>query len=319
MSDDERQPVASANPQPESTSPEPPFAWQPLTPGGVATIARESLGRLLLIELVVALLAVGATLGLIASDYFPIIDRAVRQLPTTGRIEHRQLIAPMVSPKTLAENSFLAFVVDPSGSGRISAAADIRVYFHRQNFEVCSLLGCAWFKYPVRWTIEFNRNEVEPRWGAWRPFLLAGTGLLVFIGLFLNWAVVAGLYCPVVYLISFYADRDLGWAGSWRLASAALMPGALLLTMGILLYGSGVIHLVQLAALAGIHLVLGWVYVAVSPFYLKKPIVIITHSTNPFTAVVNRPRLNPANPFAPIVEENGAVPDRSAREEDDSQ
>ena len=36
-----------------------PFAWEPLTPYGVAAFARATPGRLLLVQLVVALLAAG--------------------------------------------------------------------------------------------------------------------------------------------------------------------------------------------------------------------------------------------------------------------
>ena len=66
----------------------------------------------------------------------------------------------------------------------------------------------------------------------------AGVGGLGYIfGLLLTWALLATLYFFPVWLVAFYTDRDLNFRASWKVAGAALMPGALLLTLGIVLYG----------------------------------------------------------------------------------
>src|SRR5205807_1820555 len=63
------------------------------------------------------------------------------------------------------------------------------------------------------------------------------------------------------WLLGFFANRDLSARGSWRLAGAALMPGALFLSGAIVLYGLGGLDPIQLAAAAGAHLLIGWIYI----------------------------------------------------------
>jgi hypothetical protein len=86
----------------------------------------------------------------------------------------------------------------------------------------------------------------------------------------LSWASLATVYFLVAWLVGFFANRDLSLPGSWRLAGAALMPGALLLSAAIVLYGWGALDLVRLAISAAVHLVMGWVYLFVSPLSLPR-------------------------------------------------
>ena len=312
MSEDERPspapPVAASNAEAQSA----PVAWQPFTFGGVAALARARSSRVLLIELIVALLALAAILRLVLIDWFPVIDQAIGALPNAGRIEHRQLNLPLTESKALAENPFLAVVVDVSNSGNVSASSDVRLEFHRHQFQLCSLVGCVVLPYPADWIIEFNCTEMKPRWGAWQPFLLGFIALLTVLGLFLSWASLGVLYCPVAYVLGFIAGRNLTWAGAWRLASAALMPGALLITLGILLYASAVIDLLQLAGLGVVHVLLGWIYLVASPFFLTPPLPPplppppeLQPASKPRTPLPRPPQEPPAvlarseNPFAP--------------------
>lgn len=297
MADDERQPVVPAAPAADAPVPETLEAWQPFTPRGIAAIAHASTLRLLGLQLVVALLAAGALMGLLLSDWFPMIQRAIRALPDQGRIEHRQLRVPLAVPTTLAENPFLAFVVDAMETGRLTATADVRVCFLREQMEICSLFGCRAFPYPAAWTIEFNRPELEPWWGAWQPFLIGGVSALAVAALFLTWFLLALLYCPGAYLLAFYADRDLTWAGAWRLAAASLLPGAVLMTLALLLYGSGMIRLLHLGVLLVVHLLVGWIYVLISPWALPRRSAAPGRKQNPFAAASLPPRAA-ANPFA---------------------
>ena len=131
--------------------------------------------------------------------------------------------------------------------------------------------------------MSFNRTDLEPLWGAWEPEMLAIAVLAVVAGLMLLWAVLATVYFLPVWLISFFANRDLNFRGSWKLAGAALMPGALLLTAAIVLYDFGVLDLIQFCFLFGAHFVLGWIYLFISQLFLPR-----TDSTqpkdNPFNA-----------------------------------
>jgi uncharacterized membrane protein YgdD (TMEM256/DUF423 family) len=67
---------------------------------------------------------------------------------------------------------------------------------------------------------------------------------------------------------------------SWRLAGAALMPGALLLSASLVAYGLSLCDLVQLCFAFGMHFVIGWVYLFVSPLFLNR--ALTADKNNPF-------------------------------------
>ena len=58
----------------------------------------------------------------------------------------------------------------------------------------------------------------------------------------------------------WFADRNLSWVGAWRLASAALMPGALLMAAAVFSYAWHTIDLLGLSFFFTAHLIIGWVY-----------------------------------------------------------
>jgi hypothetical protein len=124
--------------------------------------------------------------------------------------------------------------------------------------------------YPKGWVVAFNREELGPWWGAWSPVILALAAGAVIVGLMLSWGLLATVYCLPVWLMGLYANRDLNLRGSWRLAGAALMPGALLMELAILFYGLRALDIVHLLAAFGAHFVVGWVYLAASPLHSRR-------------------------------------------------
>jgi len=271
-----------------------PSAWQPLTPRGVAAFSRARLGRLFLVQFIIALLTAGSVIWFLATIWFPIVREAIRQLPDTGLIQDQQLSSPRIVTEPLVENRFLAFVMDVDGTGTPSLATDLRVEFHRQNFALCSLLGCLRFGYPRGSTVQFNRPELESWWAAWELTIYSAVGLGAVVVLFMNWLVLATLYCPVARIYAFFKDRQLTLLGSWKLAAAALLPGALLTTAGIVLYGLELISLIQFLLLWALHLMVGWVYLFVSPLRLPRASDAALAPRDPFA----KPRPASANPFS---------------------
>ena len=213
------------------------IAWQPLTMRGVAAFAGASFARLLLVQFIVALFAAGSVVWFLHQAWFPTIGDAIRQLPPQGELR----------------------------SGRLDWHGPTPL-----RCKVFSLFGCMRCAYPPRWAAAFNRAELGPWWGAWAPAILAIVAVLVVGGLMLSWAILATVYFLPAWLAGFFANRDLSLPGSWRLAGAALMPGALLLSAVVVLYGWGALDLVLLAISAAVHLVMGWVYLCVSPLSLPR-------------------------------------------------
>ena len=258
------------------------FAWEPLTPRGVAAFAHARLGRLLLVQFIAAILAAIAVDCFLVSVCFPTITAAIKQLPDQGEIRAGRLNWHGESPVLLAEGGFLAFDVDLEHTGQIQSPAQVRIEFGRDSFRVFSLLGYHEWNYPPGQPFYFNRIDLEPLWGAWKPDLLAIATGAVIVGLMLSWAVLATFYFVPARLICFFADRDLNFRQSWRLAGAALLPGALLLTAGIAFYALGALDLIQMGFAFVAHFVLGWIYLFISPLFL--PRASPSDKPNPFSS-----------------------------------
>ena len=261
------------------------FAWQPLTPSGMAAFARASLGRLLLVQFVVSLFAAVTIAWFLHHAWFPAIEQAVHQLPDEGEIRGGRLQCELSAPECLAENQFLSLAVDLKHEGQARSPAHVGIEFGETDIKAFSLLGYARLGYPAGWRIAFNRSELVPWWGAWSPALLALALALSMIALMLCWAILASLYFLPAWLAAFFVNRELGSAAGWRLSGAALMPGALFLVGGIWLYGLAIIDLIGLFICVALHFVVGWVGLCLAVRGLPRAAGTASTKTNPFVAM----------------------------------
>jgi hypothetical protein len=266
-----------------TTKPTWPRPWEPLTPHGVAAFAGAPLRRLLLTQLIVALLAAGAVGWFLEYAWLPIIRSAIHHLPAEGEISEEELHWHGDAPALLAGNHFLGIGVDLNHSGQLGREAELQVEFGRKNTRVFSMLGYEVIDYPPGWRTAFNRTELEPWWGAREPWIVVLAVALTLVGLMVSWFILATLYCVPVKLITLFENRDLGWGQSWKLAGAALMPGALFMTAGVVACGLNLVDLIQLGSIAAMHIIIGWIYLFISPLFLPRPAGTTMPGTNPFS------------------------------------
>ncbi|MGH7972671.1 MAG: hypothetical protein ACREIC_28490, partial [Limisphaerales bacterium] len=257
-------------------------AWQPLTPHGLAAFAEGSFGRLFAVQFVMAMLVAASVLWLFLTAWCPVIDAAMRALPEKGEIKAGRLQWQDDTATNIAESPFLAIVVDPDHRGEARSTAHVQLEFGRFNCRIYSLFGFVEVDYPRHHSLLFNRTELVPWWGAWRPALLAAIVFAVVVGLLTVWWVLTALYFLPTWLLALYANRRLSLFGSWRLAGAALMPGALFMTGAIVVYGRGFLSLLDLSVAYAVHFLLGWVYLFVSAFCLPPSPATAPASVNPF-------------------------------------
>jgi hypothetical protein len=274
-----------------------PFAWQPFTLRGVAAFARASCARLLLVQFVAAVFAATIVVWFVQSGWFSTISEAIEQLPSTGEIRSGKLSWTGDPTLALAENRFFACSVDLRHEGSARSPADVQVEFGEDDFKIFSLFGAWREAYPRGWVIEFNRTGLKPWWGAWSPALLAITGIAVITGLMLSWSVLATLYCWMAWLVGFFANRDLSLSGSWRLAGAGLIPGAMVMGLAIWLYGLGALDLVQLLAATAFHMAIGWFYTLFGPLGAPLHPAVAKLEGNPF--VHGEPSTSKSEPAQP--------------------
>jgi len=267
----------------EDERPEP-FAWQPFTPAGVAAFAQASVFRLLLVQTLFALLAGGCLAWFIASAWFPVVTEAVEQLPAEAEIRSGLLYWQGESAVLLGRNRFLAIGVDLREQRGVVAPAHLYAQFSETHLRLHSLFGYAEWPYPRQYLIKLGHAEVAPRWGAWKPAILAGLVAGTALALLITWAILATIYMVPSWMLGFYANRDLNLAGAWRLCGAALMPGALVMSIGIVAYGAGLLNLPELGAAFVLHFFAGWLYAAISPSCLGPLPELKNRPKNPFQA-----------------------------------
>lgn len=259
----------------------PQHAWQPFTPRGVAAFGLATFTRVFLVQgAVVALVCITLVWALRAA-WVPVFTEAIQQLPNTGEIRRGELNFTNQPSQRLAENSHLAVVIDLEGTREAGHVADLEVAFEKKRVVLRGPLGAWSREYGSKYQFSFNRPELTPWWDARRWTFLALLAIAMAVALFASWWALALAYLPLVKFIAFFADRAVTWGGAWRVAAAALLTGACLVALGLLLYGSGVIPLFQFGLLYALHIVAGLVFAITSPFFLPK-ISALPSVKNPF-------------------------------------
>ena len=256
------------------SAPETSFAWEPITPRGVVAFAYGTARRLWIVQFLAAILVAVAVVWFFNDSCAPAIEKAIRNLSGTGEIHSGELAWQGDSPVVLAEERVLAFDINLNHSGQIHCTSDVQIEFGRDSIRVFSLLGYADFYYPYypeNQVIPVSREDLEPLWGAWLAEIRAVIVAILLLGLMLVWNILATIYWLPVWLLSFFANRELGCLQSWRLGGAVLLPGALLLALAFFLYDFGVLDMVQFCFAVCAHLVLGWIYLFACLFFLPRP------------------------------------------------
>lgn len=264
-----------------------PEAWQPLTFGGVARFARAHIGRIYLIQILFAAISGGVCLWFFATAWTPKVEEAIRQLPDQGTMNQGILEWKGRSPVRLAASAHVSIAVDLDASMPDPEVGDWVFVFNRKEVLASSIFGVFAASYPREWSFPVNRPTADPWWGAHKPFILAGIGAGVAVGLLACWLIMSLFYAPVVRLGAFILDRKLSLSGAWRMAMMALMPGSLWVCGGLILYQMRALEFIGFLAAYILHFVVGWVYVTGALYNL--PSSISTAGTNPFDASASPP------------------------------
>ncbi|MDB6037381.1 MAG: hypothetical protein JWM99_1222, partial [Verrucomicrobiales bacterium] len=243
------------------------------------------LRMLLSMQMIVAFAAGATVMFYFQRSWFPVITTTIEQLPRQARWDHRLLQWPtQPKPAALAHNPLAAIVLDWSLSGRAGQLSDVQVEFGSTHWRVRSLLGYSEFHY-AEGRFELENAIVKPAWEAWKPAGLAFVGITAAIGIFCSWILLATLGAPIAKLIGFFANRDLSLGQAWKLCGAALMPGAIVFTIALVLYSILRLNLFGLLLAFVIHLSLDLFYMLLAPCRLPKK------------AAIASPLIPPANPF----------------------
>jgi hypothetical protein len=278
-------------------------AWQPFTFRGAADFADASLKRVLFFQVGCALLGAAAVLWFLTRAWIPTVQEAISNLPPSGEIRGGRLIWTNEIPRVLGEGRWLSISIDPQHQGTVRVPAHLQVELGRMEMRFIALFGQWDLPYPdKRWVVGFNRTDLQPWWGAWRPFILWMIFGGSFLGMVTTWWVLQTCYVVPLWLLGFFKNRILGLMGAWKLAGAALLPAALFMTGAVVFYGLGWIDLVQLLIAHGLHWVIGIVY-AVGAVVYRPDQKAANPTANPFHEEVAPPHaptpMKSENPFKP--------------------
>lgn len=255
-------------------------AIQPLTFSGLARFAYARPERVWFIAFVVAALCGGVMIWFVSRCITPQITQAISNLPPRSEIRDGSLYWPSNEVSRLAEGPWLSFVVLPQEGLNSSSTSDFEFQLAPSQLRLRSLLGYSAVDYPRGWLLLLNRDELIPRWGAWKPMVHAGVGLFTAIGLLAIWFVLALVYAPIARFIAFYADRDVTVGGLVKMNVAAMLPAALFMAVALLLYSLMDLSLPALLVAGGLHFLVQLFYVLCGPFALPK--VASVPAVNPF-------------------------------------
>lgn len=273
-------------------------AWQPLTFGGIAKFAHAKTSRLAVVILLFASVN-GAVLGwFLHSVWSPVITEAILELPDKGGI-HNGVLDFAFPPRILAHRPSLAIAMDLDKADTIGQIADVQANFHRTSFRMETFLGFMEFPYPTEWDVSLNKPELQPLWGAWRPFLIILIGAGFALALLFVWVVLGLIYTPLALVGSWIWKHPLNWRQAWRLSIAALMPGALWMPVVIFLYGMHQLSFVGLLVAFLLHIVAGWFFLLFSPACLKSP--------SPDSQTASESFASPFNPKPAMKSDSGPV------------
>jgi hypothetical protein len=99
------------------------------------------------------------------------------------------------------------------------------------------------------------------------------------LGLFASWIALGIVYAVPARLIALILKRSLSLWGAWKLSVAALLPGAILLTAAIGVYGLGQIRIAELVVTWAIHFAVGWIFIVGATIRLPRVQKVVK---NPF-------------------------------------
>ena len=285
----------------------PPRAWQPFTFRGVAAFSLATATRVYLVQFVVLIVAVACLLEALELTWWPAVHTAIRNLPEAGRVQRGVLDWPGEPLTVLTDSPALAILIDAVDRRDSGQIADVQIEFGKKEFRVRTFAGVATVEYEPVWDFPLNRVELVPWWGAWKPPIVAVTALLAALAIAASWVLLATLYMIPLRLLAWLAKRHVTLGGCWRIAAIALLPGALLFSLGLLAYGFFRLGILVLVGIHLVHLVIGWAYAIAAIFRLDtKAMVAAAAAANPFVPTAPAPPAPKKSPPPPAAAEPAA-------------
>ncbi len=255
---------------PPSTGPDRPLArwqrfigaWQPFTGRGVAAFAAASTSRLLTLQILSAAALACLVVASLRQTLFPTLEHGLAQLPDQASLNRGHLDWPGTTAVRLAENPWFDWVVTPESADPLGQTADFQFELRPDKCRINGAFGHLDIPWVPGWELDLGRIPATSTWGAWRLPVQAIVGATVFGGLIASWWILATLWVLPAWVGCRSAGRKLRLGSVWKMAGAALLAGAAVAGLGLAGYTTGRWHLAGLLVSQGLHLMVGWLWLA---------------------------------------------------------
>jgi hypothetical protein len=229
--------------------------------------------------------------------WYPVLESAARSLPDSFEFHSGSLRWPSTESRVLAENPFLGISVELDPTSVPSLTADLQLSLADRSFRIKSLLGSIQIPYPSALQLQTGRVSSTAWWGAWGWVALLGICTSATLGLLLSWWFLATLYWPASGLFSSLFRKPSRPAQSWRLGAAALLLGAGIMSLNLVLYSSFITRAPGFIAGFVLHVVTAWIAIPWGALHL--PSRPKSQSKNPFQARESPPAPSTSTPDSP--------------------
>jgi hypothetical protein len=234
----------------------------PTTFRGVASLARAPGWWLFFWHVATAAVSAAVVVWALDTTWGRALIHAAASLPDHGAVRNGILDWRAPSPAHLHQGSSLGIVIDPQGRRDTGLSADVTLCLEARGFAVKSLFGWIEGPYPPGADIPLSRLEVSGLIAAWRTPVLVALGVLIFAGLWTTWAAMATIYAAIIWVLTCVAGRTLPFRVAWRLAGAALVPAALIMSAAVALYATRQLGFPGLLLAVPGHILAGWLFCA---------------------------------------------------------
>ncbi len=256
----------------------------PVTLPGTVAFARKSAPWLLVTWLFLAGIAAATCLWFIHARWIPIIEESVESFPNTLLLDAGEVHPLPQGDPVHAQNGFLSVVATGATQEHGNLTADFQVTITPQELRFHSLLGHLAVPYPADTMIDLAPAFLKPWWKARKvPYTVVAFGFIMG-SLLATWTILASAYVLPMIILAYFRDRRCEFWKTWRLAGSVLIPGSLIMTLAILLYGFHLLNLLGLLLATLLHFVVPWFYAVATIKHIPRlrP-SLLPRSSNPFS------------------------------------
>ena len=181
------------------------------------------------------------------------------------------------------QNGFISLIITPSTQWQGNMTADFQIAATPSEIRFRSLLGYLSIPYPPDTEFRLPPSDIKPWWRAREALFTVLAFCLVSSALLATWSVLATLYFFPIAIANYFADRKNEFWETWRLAGSLLLPGALIMTLSILLYGFHLLGFLGLLVATALHFIVAWIYGVATIKHIPPIPSFPRTGTNPFS------------------------------------